>query len=68
MAQWEGREALPSWGLGSRAAGIFLELSFPSASSEQVKNPTEVVSNLLCLTLPFPLRPSVLSQLLKQKT
>ena len=30
---------------------------------------TEVlVSNLLCLTLPFPLRPSVLSQLLKQKT
>lgn len=41
MAQWEGREALPSWGLGSRAAGIFLELSFPSASSEQVKNPTE---------------------------
>ena len=41
MAQREGREASPSWGLRSRAAGIFLELSFPSASSEQVKNPTE---------------------------
>ena len=39
MAQWEGREVLPSWGLGSRAAGVFLELSFPSASSEQVKTP-----------------------------
>lgn len=46
MAQWEGREASSSWGLGSRAACFFfffffLELSFPSASSEQVKNPTE---------------------------
>lgn len=41
MAQWEGREASLSWGLGSRPAGVFLELSFPSASSEQVKNPTE---------------------------
>lgn len=41
MAWWESREASPSWGLGSRAAGVFLELSFPSASSEQVKNPTE---------------------------
>lgn len=41
MAQWEGREASLSWGLRSRAAGVFLELSFPSASSEQVKNPTE---------------------------
>ena len=39
MARWEGREVSSSWGLGSRAAGVFLELSFPSASSEQVKTP-----------------------------
>lgn len=58
MAQWEGREASLSWGLGSRTAGVFLELSFPSASSEQVKNPTEGPS---LSPPPFPPPPSAAS-------
>lgn len=57
MAQWEGRVASPNWGLRNRAAGVFLELSFPSASSEQVKNPTEGPS----LSSPIPPPPSAAS-------
>ena len=54
MARWEGREVSSSWGLGSRAAGVFLELSFPSASSEQVKTPQRALHWSPPLLLPLP--------------
>lgn len=53
-AEWEGREAPLSWGLGAKQ---FLELSFLSVSSKQVKNPTEGPS-----LIPHPL-PTSSSQL-----